>query len=242
MPRKNKYSRLSKTQKKKYTRQTLTLSILTLTLIVVIVFWGIPALVKVAIFLSDINNTTQPISGEDNIPPSPPILQPIIDATNSAQIKIEGFAEEGSTVLLSLNGVIKYETVAETDGEFLFKQIELSDGENEIYTKSIDTSGNESEKSTIQKIILDSQAPEVEVTFPADDQKFYGSSEQQLNILGIAEEGSLITINGSYVILKPDNTFSFKTSLNQGDNNITVVARDNAGNETAVNLIVFFEE
>lgn len=240
--RKARYSRLTKREKKKYTRQTLLVGILTLFLIIAIIFWGIPSLIKVAIFLSDIKSSTQPISGQDSLPPPPPVLQPLMEATHSATIRVEGFAEEGSTVILSINASDAYEVLVESDGEFLFNKVQLNEGNNKISARSIDAAGNESRSSFSYNVLNDSIPPELTVTSPEDGKTFYGQSEKNIKIQGNVEEDSRVRINGSFVILSQENEFSSPFTLSQGENIINIVARDNAGNENIETRTVTYEE
>lgn len=244
MPRRKylKYSRLSRKERKKYTRQTFLLTILTIFLLIAIIFWGIPSLIKLAIFLSDLRSSSQPISGEDTIPPSPPVLQPLPDATSSAVIRVEGFAEEGSTLVLFVNRKEQYELLVESDGEFLFNKVKLNQGKNEIKAKSIDSSGNESQISTAYDISYDNLPPNLEVSSPSDGASFYGASEKNLRVTGKTDEDSTVRINGSFVIISQDGSFSYTLNLNSGENNITITASDKAGNTTTETITINYEE
>jgi hypothetical protein len=215
---------------------------LTILLLLALVFWGIPSLIKLAIFLGDIRSSSQPISGRDSIPPPPPILQPLPNATSSATLEIEGIAEEGSTVVLTVNGSVVQETVVESDGEFLFNEVRLKTGENEIFAKAIDEAGNESQNSIRYKIYIDNQAPQLTVTFPQSGDSFYGQAEKSLNVSGQAELGSLVRVNGSLAILDQEGNFSFPISLTGGENKIVVTATDKAGNQTTEEINVNYEE
>lgn len=240
--RKRKYSRLARHEKKKYARQTTIYTVLTVLLLIAIVFWGIPSLVRVAIFLGDIRTSNQPISGKDTISPSPPILQTIQSATSSSTIRVGGFAEEGSSVILYLDGKQTQEAVVESDGEFLFNKVRLKSGENEIHAVAIDSSGNESQKSAVHSIELDTTAPELVIESPSEGATFYGATEKKIRIIGSTDAGVQLLVNGSFVILSRDGTFSHLFSLNSGENEINIVAKDRAGNETEEIRTVTFEE
>lgn len=240
--RKKKYSRLSRKEGRKYVRQSALLTILTLLLIFALLFWGIPSLVKLAIFLSELRSSTQPISGEDIIAPAPPVIQPVANATSSAIIRVEGFAEEGSNVILAINKADTYETLVESDGEFLFNKVKLKSGENRITARAIDVAGNESRTSSIIYVLYDNESPSLAVESPADGSSYFGSQEQAVTVSGSAETGSSVRVNGFFVILSREGKFSYKLSLNNGENVITVAARDKAGNETHETRTVTYEE
>ncbi len=240
--RKRTYSRLSARERKRYTRQTVLFSFLTILLIIAIIVWGIPSLVKVAIFLGDLRSSSQPISGEDTIPPPPPVFQPILDATNSAQIRVEGFAEEGSTVIISVNNSEVAEVIVESDGEFLVNNLELEGGENRISASAIDSSGNKSHPSSTHRVRYDANPPTLEITAPENRSTFYGQQERITQVRGSAEPGSQVLINDSFVILSQDGSFSHNITLETGENTITVIARDRAGNEIVEKIKVNYEE
>jgi bacillopeptidase F len=237
-----KYSRLSRRENKRYVRQSALLTILTLFLLFALVFWGIPALVKLAIFLSDLHSSTQPISGKDTVPPAPPVIQPVPEATSSGSIRIEGFAEESSNVVLSINNVDSYETLVESDGEFLFDKVILKPGENQIKARAIDAAGNESRSSSVINLLYDSNPPTLVVDSPSEGTSFFGSSEQSIIVSGSAEPGASVRVNGSFVILSHEGKFNYRLTLNLGENSLTIVARDKAGNETVESRTVTYEE
>lgn len=239
--RRKSYSRLAKQEKKRYRRQTTIYTALTIFLIIAIIFWGIPSLIKVAVFLGDVRSSSQPISGEDKIPPPPPVLQPLPKATHSASIRIEGFAEEGSTVVLFLNGAQTQETVVESDGEFLFNRVGLNFGENEIYSKATDSSGNESKKSTLFIVDQDNEAPSLVVESPVDGESFFGFSKRNIRIKGSTEENTTLFINGAFVLTSRDGSFSYSYTLSEGENIISIIAKDQADNQTEEKLTVTFE-
>lgn len=237
-----RHSRLSRREKKKYNRQTILFTFLTIFLIIAIIFWGIPSLIRMAIFLGDLRSSSQPITGQDAIPPPPPILQPLFEATSSAAIRVEGFAEEGSTVVLSINGSDAYEVLVESDGEFLFNQVRLKSGENKIIARSIDTSSNESRPSSTFTVIYDVDPPKLEVSSPDDGASFYGFSERNIRVNGTADKDSVVRINNAFIILSQEGTFSHLFALSTGENVIRIVARDRAGNETIEERTVNYEE
>jgi hypothetical protein len=237
-----KYSRLSSRERKRYARQTILFSLLTIILILVIIFWGVPALVKVALFLGDLRSSTQPIQNEDILPPSPPILQPLTDATSSASVRVEGFAEEGATVQLFVNEKKSAETITENNGEFVINSLPLSAGENQVYAVSIDPAGNKSQDSHIMKITYDAFPPTLEINSPKDRSSFYGNKERTVTITGKTEANAKIKINNNLVITSQLGEFSYQFTLDPGENEITVIAQDKAQNERAEKLKLTYSE
>lgn len=242
MARRRRYSRLSRKEGKRFARQTTLLTLLTVFLLIALIFWGIPSLIKMAVFLADLRSSSQPITGEDVLPPPPPVLQPLPTATNSAVVRIHGFSEEGATVVLSINNADAYETLVESDGEFLFNSVSLKSGENRISARAIDPAGNESQASSQHIVNFDSEAPSLSLESPEDGASFFGSREKSLNVKGSVEGEARVIVNGFIVIPSQDGSFSHLLQLNVGENTIAVVARDRAGNETVITRTVTYAE
>jgi len=236
------YSRLNRKEGQRYARQTFIFSILTILLIAALVFWGIPSLVKLAIFLGDLRSSAQPVVGEDTVPPAIPILQPTDEATNSATIRISGFAEDGTTIVLSNNGSDANEVLVENNGEFLFDAVRLHEGENAITVRAVDKAGNTSRSSSPLTINYDNIPPTLTVESPVDKARFLGTAEKIVRITGKTESGSIVRVNGALAILSSEGTFASSYSLVSGENTLTIVASDRAGNETLVTRTVFYEE
>lgn len=236
------YSRLARHEKKRLKRQTTVYTILTVLLMIALIFWGIPSLIKVALFLGEIRSSSQPISREDKIPPSPPVIQPIPAATNSATVRIKGFAEEGATVVLSLNKNKVQEAVVESDGQFLFDNVRLQSGENRFNVQATDTSGNESNPSSTLVVEHDNAAPILILEGPANGSNFFGAGEKNIKVVGSTDPGSSVLVNGSFVILASNGSFSKTVALTTGENEILIVSRDKAGNSTEETVKVNYEE
>ena len=234
------YSRLSRKEGKRYIRQSALLTVLTILLLIALLFWGIPSLIKLAIFLGDLRSSTQTITGEDVLPPPPPVMQPVAEATNSAVVEISGFAEEGSSVVLSLNGSDAYETLVDSDGEFLFDSVKLNQGDNEIVATSTDTAGNKSKASSTTTIELDQTLPTLTIDAPADGQTFFGQMQKVVRVSGKIDPGSTVLVNNSFVILSQEGAFSHLVQLNEGENIIAIIAQDRAGNRAEKEIKVSF--
>lgn len=73
-------------------------------------------------------------------------------------------------------------------------------------------------------------SPFLEVVFPPDD---YKTSEKNIEIVGRAEEGAEVFINGENVLISFDGSFKQKINLKTGINEVTVEAKKKYG-ETMV--------
>jgi len=224
------FSRLAKFNERKNLRSALILGILTIGLILVFIFFGLPLVAKFAGFLTDLRKSTSPVSNEDKTPPAPPRFDPFPEATNKEVVGISGSTESGATVTLTLNGENE-EILANSEGEFNIS-FELIDGENSIVAFAKDEAGNESQKTETFTIIFDDESPSLEIISPQDGASFSGSRQRQVVLEGKTDEGVLLTINDRFVLVEDDGTFAFTTTLGDGENSFNLKAKDKAENLT----------
>lgn len=220
-------------------KKTIVFSVLTFILILSVIIFGIPFLVRLATFLGEIKSSTKTVEKEDTTPPLPPKLRPLPEATYKEKITIQGFAEPGSIVKIFLNEELEKEVVVETDGSFTTEAISLSLGKNKIKAKAYDQAGNESKDSGIMIIYFDKTPPELEVLSPKDGASFSGE-EKEVEITGKTESGASLKINGHLVILDNEGNFSYPLNLSEGENIIQIEAVDKAENKTEKEITVFY--
>jgi hypothetical protein len=206
--------------------------------LLLILFFGIPAIGKVAGFLHDLSSTSQPIDTNDTTPPAPPIIDRLPEVKNKTTIEITGRTEEGVQVTFKVNDKVEM-VVANAEGAFSYNW-SLWEGKNEVYATARDSAGNESQKTQTFVIIYDNKPPELTLSSPGNGTTFNGSRERQITIEGSTEEGADVLINGRIVAVDEFGSFSFFTTLSEGENNFEVVARDKAGNESNTGLTLSF--
>ncbi len=195
--------------------------------------------------LSRTGTREETFTQRDRIAPPPPTLTGIPEATNSAKLNIKGFAEAGSTVTLFLNSNERDSQLVGAEGQFIFEEVGLESGENEIYTTAKDTTGNESRQSTIYKVIIDQKPPKLEITEPADNSIIKEEKDKQTFVLvaGKVEEGATVAVNDYQAIVREDGNFEYRLLLTEeGENTIKIVAKDTAGNKTTVEKTVIYKK
>lgn len=195
--------------------------------------------------LSRLGTHEETFTQRDRIAPPPPTLSSIPQATNSAKLNIKGFAEAGSTVALFLNGSEKDSQLVGAEGQFVFGEIGLESGENEIYATAKDTTGNESRQSTVYKVIIDSKPPKLEVTEPEDSAIITQKEGDQAFVIvkGSVEENTIVTVNGHQAIVREEGNFEYRLLLSdEGETTIKIEARDLAGNKTTVEKTVIYKK
>jgi hypothetical protein len=234
-----KYSLLSKKEEKRNLRRAVLFTFLTLFLIFAALFWGIPALIKMAVFFGDIRSSSQQVEIKDNLPPQIPILNALSEATNQSQIEVSGVTETGASVKIFLTGQEVKEVVADNEGNFSSGKLNLTLGQNEIYALAIDKAGNQSAASSKISIWYDDEPPSLEITQP-EDGKTISDEKGKVEVIGKTEEGVELMINDHLVILEKEGNFKYTLGLNLGENNIRVVATDKAGNQTEKSLTVTY--
>lgn len=196
----------------------------------IFVLYGFGALANFAVFLGNLKKGGQPIESNDQTPPIPPRFEPISKATNKPEFEIKGSTEPGATIVLTLNGK-DHDILANNDGEFHY-EAQLVDGENIISAFSQDSAGNKSNEVQTQTIIFDHESPGLDIIKPQDGASFYGSKERQLVIEGKTEEEAKVNVNGRHVVVESTGSFTFLTTLAEGENKLSIKAEDIAGNIT----------
>lgn len=163
---------------------------------------------------------------------APPTLNPAATATNSAQIAISGFAQKNQTVNLYLNNQMIDTTSVDANGKFSFSSVTLQQGQNAITAKASDDNNKESGNSNTLTISYSKSAPSLTITQPQDGETFSKGSTPTVNIEGKTDTGDQVTINGAWAIVDPQGNYTYLYTLQNGSNDIKVVATDPEGNQT----------
>jgi hypothetical protein len=167
----------------------------------------------------------------DQVPPVLTVTTPAIGLiTNAASINVTGTATDVlSTVTLKVNNVA---VTLGTGGSFT-KSVALNVGSNTITTVATDAANNVT--TVTRTVIRDATPPAVVVASPTDSQ---ATNLPQFVVRGTATDANgilSVTVNGTLVTLDASNTFSRGLTLASGNNTVSVVATDKAGNVTTVN-------
>lgn len=234
------FSRLARREERKNIKKALFFGFLTVGLLLMLIFLGIPILIKIAVFLADIRRTTAPIEQTDTFPPTLPRFNSLPEYTKESSLGLSGFAEPGSTVEIFLNEAATGTVVTTAEGTFNFSSLNLHQDKNEIYAMATDEAGNKSQPSSRIMVIFDNTAPKLEITEPADGATFKGEKKRRITILGQTEENISLAINERRVILGSEGNFSSEFLLADGENKIKIVAADLAGNQTEKEIKITF--
>ncbi|MCK4971061.1 MAG: hypothetical protein KAS77_11045, partial [Thermoplasmata archaeon] len=115
-------------------------------------------------------------------------------------------------------------------------ELTLEEGENVLVVLITDRAGNEF--TTDLTIILDTYAPQLAVKTPKDRSR---TSNDYVWVSGTVTPGDLITI-GEHTSVSDNGTFRIKVSLEDALNLLVITASDEAGNQVAVERLVFLVE
>lgn len=237
-PRSRKVILLSRRDEKKRVKKIIYLGIASLVLLGFLVLFGVPILGKFADFLDVVFGK----KAADNsalqagaLPP--PQFDQLPEATNSADLKISGFAQNGE-VEIFLNGD-KTALVKVENGKFSYDQIKLKNGSNDVRAKLL-ADGKQSDFSDTSKVTLDTQEPSLEITSPSQDQNFSGVN--RIPVSGKTEKDVQVYANGFLANVEADGKFEVFVPLKEGNNDIEVKAVDSAGNSTTQKVKVKYSK
>jgi bacillopeptidase F len=224
-----KRSRLNRKTDEQITKKTILLGVATAVLFFVVVFAGLPLLVKFSIFLGETKSRKEVIV-EKVLPPLPPRVVMPFEATNSAKINISGLAEANVQIELLKNDASLNKIETNENGEFVFENVELNEGDNEFNLVAVSTKGGTSELSKTIKVVFDNKAPELTMTNPVEDSLKVDNPD--FDVVGKSEKGVSVTVSGHVAMVDDTGQFKSKIQLNSGDNDVEIIVRDLAGNET----------
>ncbi len=233
-----KRSRLERKKDEQITKKTVFLGFITLLVFLLIVIFGLPLLIQFSIFLG--NTKSKNITDKENVvPPLAPRLVVPYEATSSSEINIEGFAESGSVVKLLKDDEAFGETDVLEDGKFLFENIELKEGENFFSAIASKEDSGSSDLSKTITVVLDLSPPELTMTNPSEESLVVDFADY--DIVGKSEAGVNATVNGKVAVVDFEGNFKLKIQLNPGKNDIEIVVKDAALNETRKKISITYD-
>lgn len=206
-------------------------SILGIIVVLFLLFkFGVSALINFSLFLSGKGGETNLTNSQNSINFIPsPVLNPIVPATNSAQIIITGISQKDRKIELFLNSRKIDETDTEDNGEFRFEPT-LKKGTNTVSVRAVykDKKSDASEKYIVE---YKDTAPKLEISFPSDETSFK-KEDKSVEVKGQTDANVTVTVNGFFAVTSENNSFSYVLQLHDGDNEVKILAVDNAGNKS----------
>ncbi|MDP3758515.1 MAG: hypothetical protein Q8Q86_02250, partial [Candidatus Daviesbacteria bacterium] len=108
---------------------------------------------------------------------APPVLNIPFEATASSMINIRGFSTPNSKVTLYIDDETKDTVNVASDGSFLFENVPLVLGTNNIYGKTLDGSKESLPSKTI-RLIYDNEKPFITLFEPEDGKTIQGGDKK----------------------------------------------------------------
>lgn len=213
-------------------------------IVAVIIFFlifGMKILVAFSLGVDKIRGTTPVTSEQTKVILIPPELDPVSEATNSAQIVISGRAKDAPTVTLFVNGEESTKTDVKDDGTFRFSGVELIKGSNSIAARAGDDKGNTSDLSETLLVTYKKGDPKLDVSAPSDGAEISGE-KAIITVTGSTDPENTVRINDRLAVVRNDGSFSYDFTLKEGDQTLTIVAKDSAGNEVKVERKVKYKK
>jgi len=209
--------------------------LLSIVFVFVMFKWGVPLFVD---FVAG-NGAVRVNTNKDIIPPQPPVISALPEATNNNKVTVEGFTEKGAKIELLVNDLVDKISVADETGAFVFEAVLIS-GQNRIQLRAKDEAGNES-MSEVALVVFDNKPIELTITSPKDGSEYFGKNNQVIDINGEVDKPNCqVIINNSFVQVDKNGVFVHRFMLAGGENEIKVVVSDKAGNTTEKTLKLIY--
>lgn len=232
-------SRLEKKEDEEITKKTVVMGVVTVVVLIMVLVFGLPLLVKLSVLLGEAKNRNSKQLVEKVMPPLPPRLVINYEATNSATIKISGLSEPKTDVELLKNDVMVSKVTTSDSGDFEFADVNLDEGENLFSAIASKDKVGSSELSKMIKLTYDKTAPTLTMLNPADESLKVDTAD--FDVICQSEKGVNVTVNSRLAMVDDSGKFKIKFQLNAGKNDIEIVVRDMAGNETRKKIAITYE-
>lgn len=232
-------SRLSNYQEKK-NKKTIIFSIIGILIVIIIMYkFGVEALINFSLFLSGGKDSQTTTNSKQIDYIVPPIINSLPSATNSATVIITGSAKKGQTIMLYVNR-IKKATLTKIDKDGFEFTEDLQKGDNLIQVKAKEEN-KESDFSNFYTVTFQNNPPKLDLSSPADGDSFH-KEDKSVSVKGQTDAGATVTVNGFFAVIDESNNFSYTLPLHDGDNDIQIIAVDQAGNKTEKKIKVSYSQ
>lgn len=223
-------SRLRRSEERREKRRILLAVSGTIAIVAFLGLFGVKLLEGFSLFLDRLRGAT-PTGQSTAALILPPVLDPPVEATNSATITITGRGQPDLTFILYVNEKEFKKLTVAGDGNVTIEEVELNEGKNPISAKLSDDKGNLSNLSNLVSVLFKKGVPALEITSPADGATVFGDKNTVV-VSGNTNPENQVTVNDRFVVVRSDGSFEYVFSIREGENTIKVVATDLAGNQT----------
>lgn len=232
--------RLARREERDILKRILVLSVISVVIIIILFTAGSTFLGKFADFVSIFFKGKTQASGSENVFVQPPVVDSVPTATNSASLKLTGFAADGAKVEVYADDNKLGESKID-GGRFEYSDITLKNGENDFRVKAVNENGVSSDFSQVIRVSFDKREPQLTVSSPTDGQNFSGDNNR-IKVEGTTEKDAQVFANGFLANVGSDGKFDVNVPLVDGDNKLEVKAIDEAGNTKIVTVKVSYHK
>ena len=232
-------SRLRRVEEKTASRRIAIATIGSLAILVFLALFGVRILIGFSLLVDRIRGGSPPTQQQQALI-LPPVLDPLPEATKSATVTIKGRGAANATLLVYVNDVEYKKLAVSDDGTFEVPEIPAEEGTLTVSAKQMDEKNNISDLSNIITTLVDRTAPKLTIDKPEEGTTI-NDGTHRVTVYGVTDEDMKVTINGRIVVLKSDGSFTYSMPLNDGENKLTIISRDSAGNETGVERNVMYK-
>lgn len=233
-------SRLRRFEDKKASKRLYLAILGSIAVLLFLLLFGLKILIGFSVFVDKMRGGSPQQKTVSDIL-LPPILDSLSESTNSASITIHGKADPKREVIVYVNDK-EYKKIIITDtGDFTLTNIPVNE---EKVTISAKLKGDKDEISALSNIIttlVDRTPPTLELLKPADGATI-NDGTHKVGIEGKTDEGMKVTVNGRIAVVRENGSFMYQMSLTDGENQLTVVSTDPAGNQTKVERRVTYQQ
>jgi hypothetical protein len=228
----NHKSRLKSHLQKQAYRNVLLAAFGIVLVIILLIIFGTNILVSFSLLIGRLTGTEEvEQTTQSTTYIAPPTLDAPFEATSSATLSLSGFAQADQTIALFRNGKQIAKTSTKDNNSFTFRTVRLDEGENVFKTRVITTDQKHSEYSNEIKIALLNEPPELTVDAPQDGQVFKKDG-RPVKVSGKTNPNVKVTVNDFWAIVDDEGNYSYLYTLKDGENELKIVATDNANNKT----------
>lgn len=234
-------SRLQQHQNKRFTLTIILAVFVLVSLLVFILFVGIQLVLNASVFIanltakpqtSQLQNKTNSFYGRIDIDSIP-------TATNSAKIMVGGSVLNYDILKFYINDQSVKEKNMSASDTFSEEIGDLKKGENEVYIIALSKGTKKEQESKRYSVIFKDEKPKLEIKEPQDGLK---TPKQEIGISGITDKETYVRVNDSPVVVDAQGNFETSIRLKDGENKITIVTQDIAGNTESKTLTVTYQK
>ncbi len=208
-------------------------------ILVFFLIFGIPVLEGFSLLIDKLRGGSAPRQESQTILLAP-TLDPVPEATNSALVAVGGRGQAKTTAILYLNDKEAKRITVDEEGTFHVAALEANVGDNTLSAKLTDERGNLSELSNVLTFTVIKDKPILELTSPQDNTTITGD-QNTVMVGGKTQEENQVTVNGRLVPVRNGGVFQYAYPLSEGGNILSVVATDQAGNQTTIERRVTYQ-